>query len=34
VTPRREGKAIYYSLSDERARQIIEVVYAMFCARD
>lgn len=31
VTPRREGKTIYYSLADDRARQIIEVVYDMFC---
>lgn len=34
VEPRREGKAIFYSLADERARQILEVVYALFCARD
>jgi DNA-binding transcriptional ArsR family regulator len=34
VTPRREGKAIYYSLTDDRARQIIEVVYDIFCGRD
>lgn len=31
VTPRREGKMIYYSLGDERARQIISVVYDLFC---
>ncbi len=31
VTPRRDGKTIYYSLTDERARQIIEVVYELFC---
>ncbi len=29
---RREGKAIYYRLSDERARKMLELVYAMFCA--
>ena len=34
VSPRREGKAIYYSLTDDRARQIIEVVYDIFCGRD
>ena len=34
VSPRREGKAIYYSLTDDRARQIIEVVYDLFCGRD
>lgn len=31
VTPRREGKIIYYSLADDRSRQIIEVVYDLFC---
>lgn len=31
VSPRRDGKAIYYSLTDDRARQIIEVVYDLFC---
>lgn len=28
---RRDGKAIYYSLSDPRARRMIEMVYDMFC---
>lgn len=31
VTPRREGKTIYYSLTDDRPRQILEVVYDLFC---
>jgi len=31
VTPRREGKTIYYSLTDDRPRQIMEVVYDLFC---
>lgn len=31
VAHRREGKAIYYSLADERARRTIELVYDMFC---
>ncbi len=31
VTPRREGKAIYYSLTDRRAVQILDVVYDLFC---
>jgi len=31
VKPRRDGKAIYYSLTDDRPRQIIEVVYDLFC---
>lgn len=32
VTPRREGKAIYYSLADDRPRRILEVIYEMFCS--
>jgi ArsR family transcriptional regulator len=31
VTPRRDGKTIYYSLTDERPRQILETVYELFC---
>lgn len=31
VQPRRDGKAIYYSLTDRRAIQILEVVYDLFC---
>lgn len=31
VAPRREGKTIYYSLTDTRAIKIIEVVYDLFC---
>lgn len=31
VAPRREGKAIYYRLSDPRAVQILDVVYSLFC---
>lgn len=31
VAPRREGKAIYYRLTDNRAIQILEVVYDLFC---
>ena len=34
VTPRREGKTIYYSLTDDRPRQILEVVYDLFCRDD
>ena len=34
VTPRREGKTIYYSLKDERSTQILEVVYDLFCRED
>lgn len=31
VAPRREGKAIFYSLTDQRAVQILDVVYDLFC---
>jgi ArsR family transcriptional regulator len=31
VSPRRDGKAIYYSLTDRRAIQILDVVYDLFC---
>ncbi len=34
VTPRREGKAIYYRLADERPRRMLELVYDLFCERD
>lgn len=34
VTPRREGKAIYYRLTDDRPKQIMEVVYDLFCRQD
>lgn len=34
VKTRRAGKAIFYSLTDDRPRQIIEVVYEMFCKDD
>lgn len=34
VKPRREGKAIYYSLTDDRPKQIMEVVYDLFCRQD
>ena len=33
VTPRRDGKTIYYSLTDDRPRQIMEVVYDLFCRK-
>lgn len=32
VTPRRDGKTIYYSLSDDRPKRILEVIYELFCA--
>jgi DNA-binding transcriptional ArsR family regulator len=34
VKPRRDGKAIYYRLSDDRPKKIMEVVYDLFCKPD
>lgn len=34
VKPRREGKAIYYSLADDRPKRVLEVIYDMFCSFD
>ncbi|WP_055087302.1 ArsR/SmtB family transcription factor [Jannaschia donghaensis] len=34
VQPRREGKTIFYSLTDDRAIRIMEVVYDLFCRPD
>ena len=34
VTPRRDGKTIYYSLTDDRPKQILEVIYDLFCTVD
>lgn len=31
ISARREGKKIYYSLTDDRARRIVEQVYELFC---
>ncbi len=31
VTSRREGKAIYYRLADDKPRRLLEVVYELFC---
>lgn len=33
VSCRREGKAIYYTIADDRARQMVELVYDMFCSK-
>jgi len=32
VTTRRDGKAIYYSLASEKARETMQLVYKHFCA--
>ena len=34
VTPRRDGKTIYYSLADNRPKMIMDVVYELFCRDD
>ncbi len=31
VVPRRDGKAIYYSLTDGRVRQVLSLVHELFC---
>ncbi|MCT4557006.1 MAG: metalloregulator ArsR/SmtB family transcription factor [Pelagimonas sp.] len=31
VVPRRDGKAIYYRLADDRSRKMLECVYELFC---
>jgi len=31
VTPRRDGKAIHYSLADDRAKKVLDVLYDLFC---
>lgn len=33
VNARREGKTIYYSLANEDVRQVIAVIYTIFCQR-
>lgn len=32
VETRREGKTILYRLTDQKARQLLEVIHEMFCA--
>ena len=34
IEARREGKAIYYRISDDRARRIMELVYDLFCGAE
>ena len=31
VVPRRDGKAIYYRLADDRPKRMLETVYELFC---
>jgi len=34
VVSRRDGKTIYYSLADGRARQMIETIHELFCTEE
>ena len=34
VTHRHDGKVVYYSLTDDRPKKIMEVVYDLFCRDD
>ncbi|WP_372893300.1 ArsR/SmtB family transcription factor [Rhodosalinus sp.] len=34
VVPRRDGKAIYYRLADDRPKKMLETVYDLFCRDD
>lgn len=34
VDYRRDGKTIYYSLADPKARRMIDLVYELFCEED
>ena len=34
VQPRRDGKTIYYRLTDDKSRKIIGLVYDLFCKTD
>ena len=31
VNPRRDGKTIYYSLANEHVRDVIRIIYGIFC---
>ena len=34
VSPRREGKTIFYSLADENTQEVIGLLYRLFCSPD
>jgi len=34
VSTRRDGKTIYYSLSDDKTSQVIGLLYSLFCGRE
>lgn len=31
VSPRRDGKTIYYRLADDRPKRVMELIYELFC---
>ena len=33
VTHRRDGKAVYYQLTDDRSLKVIDLMYELFCTR-
>ncbi len=34
VSTRRDGKTIYYSLADDKTRQVIGLLYSLFCGQE
>jgi DNA-binding transcriptional ArsR family regulator len=34
ISARRDGKAIYYSIADDKVRAVIAALYASFCRHD
>ena len=34
VKTRRDGKSVYYSLSDERVKRVIPLLYEIFCEKN
>lgn len=34
VATRRDGKTIFYSLSDDKTEQVIGLLYSLFCGKD
>lgn len=34
VTYRRDGKAIYYSIADQKARRVLDLIHEMYCTEE
>ncbi len=34
VSTRRDGKTIYYALASDEVKQILQLMYGLFCAKD